>query len=126
MDNKPTDMTSIGLPISDETGRITNVVPVLSPGTAMLVSYKQNEDFRFLIDKDQVVIGRSEEIDILLDDTTVSRQHACITKVNENYFIEDLKSLNGTYVNGNEIVKQMLNNADLVQLGRYKLVFFQG
>lgn len=125
METNFNDLTSIGIPVSDETSRIENPIPQLSPNTAMLVSYIQNEEFRFLIDKPVTIVGRNETADILLNDWTVSRNHAKIIKNEFQYIIEDTNSLNGTYVNGKSVSSQILNNGDIIQLGKYKLVFYK-
>lgn len=56
---------------------------------------------------DSVYLGRSNENDIMLDDNSVSRRHCRITNKNGRFFIEDLKSTNGTLVNGKKIDGEM-------------------
>ena len=53
--------------------------------------------------KGRVVIGRSEDADITIKDNVVSRRHAQITHEGDNYFIRDLNSTNGVFVNGKRI-----------------------
>src|SRR5436853_7587249 len=53
----------------------------------------------FLLDRHATTIGRSPECDIFLDDVTVSRRHAIVSHREGNLEIEDLGSLNGTYLN---------------------------
>lgn len=62
--------------------------------------------------------------DILLDDITVSRQHAIIEKHNEEFIMRDLGSLNGSYVNGEIINESKLHNGDKLQIGKYIFLFF--
>ncbi len=50
-----------------------------------------------------VVIGRHPECDVVIDEVSVSRRHAQIVKENGNFYVEDLRSRNGTMVNNNEI-----------------------
>ncbi len=57
---------------------------------------------------DKVVMGRSPECGLVLDTGAVSRQHAQIVKQGQSFLIEDLKSRNGTYVNGNRVAEPML------------------
>lgn len=72
-------------------------------------------------------IGRSEESDLFLNDLTVSRQHAVLAVEKDGVFIEDLGSLNGTFINGKLIDKRAtLNDGDVIQIGRFKLLYRVG
>ena len=67
----------------------------------------------------QNVIGRTDEADICLDKTEVSRCHAMITVQGTSAIIEDLGSKNGTYVNGRQLEgPATLNNGDEIWIGR--------
>ncbi|MCA9098159.1 MAG: FHA domain-containing protein, partial [Planctomycetaceae bacterium] len=57
----------------------------------------------YSLEKDEVFLGRLPECDIVLDSNMVSRKHARVFKVGEEYFIEDLGSGNGTTVNGERL-----------------------
>ena len=77
-----------------------------------------------LRDKQKIYIGRSNECDIVLDTDTISRKHAVIEKVeNEDvFYIKDLGSVNGTFVNGRKIYsKARLLLTDVIFIGKYKL-----
>lgn len=52
------------------------------------------------IDQDEVIIGRDADNDVQIDNVAVSREHAKIIRGPNSYFIEDLNSTNGTFVNG--------------------------
>ena len=71
-------------------------------------------------------LGRAEDSDISLDDITVSRRHAEITKIGGAYFVRDLGSLNGTYVNQRRIDESPLRDGDDLQVGKFHLCFFEG
>jgi FHA domain-containing protein/zinc ribbon protein len=71
----------------------------------------------------QTLIGRSPECDVFLDDVTVSRRHAELSREGETFTIRDLGSLNGTYVNRKRIESVVLENDDEVQIGKYRLTF---
>jgi FHA domain-containing protein/zinc ribbon protein len=73
----------------------------------------------------QTLIGRSPECDIFLDDVTVSRRHAEITRDGDEFTIRDLGSLNGTYVNRKRIEAVALQDDDEVQIGKYRLTFLK-
>ncbi len=80
---------------------------------------------KFLIKKDTLTIGRSTNSDILLDDITVSRQHAIIKRIEKEFILKDLNSLNGTYLNGEIIDNDVtLKNGDKIQIGKYIFIFF--
>ncbi len=72
-----------------------------------------------------MTIGRTPESDLFLDDITVSRHHAKIVAESGGYFIEDLASLNGTYVNRKRIERHRLFDGDELQVGKFKLSFLQ-
>ena len=100
------------------------IITELSPGTAMFVILAgPGKGSRYLIDSDEVSIGREPSSDIFLDDITVSRKHA-ILKKKSAYIVEDLNSLNGTYLNANSISKSSLGNGDELQIGKFRLTFF--
>jgi pSer/pThr/pTyr-binding forkhead associated (FHA) protein len=82
---------------------------------------------RFALDKDVVTAGRHPESDIFLDDITVSRRHAEVRRTADGgYEACDTGSLNGTYLNRERIDTTPLANGDELQIGKFKLVFFQG
>ena len=77
----------------------------------------------FVIDGDQARIGRSPEAEVFLDDVTVSRNHALLVRRRDGVYIDDLGSLNGTYVNRRRIESHKLQDGDELQVGKYKLTF---
>jgi pSer/pThr/pTyr-binding forkhead associated (FHA) protein len=73
-----------------------------------------------------MVLGREAINDIVLQDPEVSRRHARITFQGDRYYIEDLGSTNGTFVNGQRIsVPTWLNNGDLIEMGESLSITFQ-
>jgi hypothetical protein len=77
----------------------------------------------FLLEQDRLTVGRRPESDIFLDDVTVSRDHAILVRRNGEYYLDDLGSLNGTYVNRSRIESHRLSNGDELQVGKYKLAY---
>ena len=75
------------------------------------------------IERDSITIGRDVKSDIVLDDILVSRYHAKIVFQDQHYFIQDLKSGNGIFVNGVKAVKKAIQNGDEVKVGKYTLFF---
>jgi hypothetical protein len=75
------------------------------------------------LDKDRVTIGRRPTNDIQIENLAVSGEHARIVTILNDSFLEDLNSTNGTLVNGAPIKKHILQNNDLIEIGKYKLKF---
>jgi hypothetical protein len=73
---------------------------------------------------ERTTIGRSPDCDIFLDDVTVSRTHAVLLQAGDGFRIEDLGSLNGTFLNRKRIESaEALENGDELQIGKYRLSF---
>jgi FHA domain/zinc-ribbon domain len=78
----------------------------------------------FIPQSERTTIGRSPDCDIFLDDVTVSRKHAVLVEQDGDFLIEDLGSLNGTFVNRKRIESATrLESGDEVQIGKYRLSF---
>lgn len=75
------------------------------------------------LEEKDLIIGRIPECGISLSVENVSREHARVIFRNEEYFVEDLGSTNGTYVNGIKIVKCVLRNSDQINIGGVKILF---
>ena len=74
---------------------------------------------------DKALIGRSPECDVFLDDVTVSRRHAELSREEDVFTIRDLGSLNGTFVNRRRIESAVLEDDDEVQVGKYRMTFLR-
>jgi len=98
----------------------------LETGQALLlVKRGPNAGSTFLLDQDATTVGRSTDGDVFLDDVTVSRKHAIFERRADGaWFVRDVGSLNGTYVNGEQVDETKLASGDEVQIGRFKLTFF--
>ncbi|MEZ5121654.1 MAG: FHA domain-containing protein [Solirubrobacterales bacterium] len=79
----------------------------------------------FPLDGDRMTIGRRPDSDIFLDDVTVSRDHALLVRRGGDLYLDDLGSLNGSYVNRRRIESHRLDDGDELQIGKYKLTFLQ-
>src|SRR4249920_732997 len=75
------------------------------------------------LDKERFTIGRKAHNDIQIDNLAVSGEHACIVTILNDSFLEDLGSTNGTLVNGNPIKKHILQNNDVIEIGKYKMKY---
>jgi hypothetical protein len=108
--------------LADEEGPLEEVA---TDGPALVVrSGGGRAGEHFIPQGEQTTIGRSPDNDIFLDDVTVSRKHAVLLAQSGDYVIEDLGSLNGTYVNRRRIDSgTRLESGDEVQIGKYRLSF---
>ncbi|MEX0847606.1 MAG: FHA domain-containing protein [Ilumatobacteraceae bacterium] len=70
-------------------------------------------------------LGRHPDSEIMLDDITVSRRHADIARDGNEYLVRDAGSLNGTYVNLERVDSAVLHQGDELQIGKFRLVFFE-
>jgi len=103
-----------------------NVVSNLPNGEGILLVLKgAGVGARFLLDAAETKIGRDTTNEIQLDDITVSRSHAMISK-KDGYNIKDLGSLNGTYLNAIAVRDTKINAGDEIQIGKYHLTLFIG
>ena len=75
------------------------------------------------LSKDRTSLGRRPYNDIVIDNLAVSGEHAVLQMSGTEVYVEDLNSTNGTYVNGKAIKKQLLQHADVVEIGKYKISF---
>jgi len=75
------------------------------------------------LDKPQITIGRSGKNDIVIDNMAVSRKHARIYREGPRFIVEDLKSLNGTFVNNKKVSQWILSHNDQILIGKHSLVF---
>jgi pSer/pThr/pTyr-binding forkhead associated (FHA) protein len=112
----------------DETGELVPVdledVVAQGGGAALVVRAgggRVGESFP--LERDRMTIGRRPDSDVFLDDVTVSRDHALVVRRGEEFHLDDLGSLNGTYVNRRRIESHHLADGDELQVGKYKLTF---
>ena len=77
----------------------------------------------FQLTKDRTTLGRRPYNDIVIDNLAVSGEHAALQMAGGEIYLEDLNSTNGSYVNGKSIKKQLLQNNDTVEVGKYKIRF---
>jgi len=75
--------------------------------------------------EEDTLIGRGSQCRIQLQFDNTSRLHARITFRDEEYYIEDLESTNGTFINGVQVQKCVLRNNDQIQIGDAKILFME-
>tara|TARA_S200000501_G_scaffold337506_1_gene343632 strand:+ start:323 stop:670 length:348 start_codon:yes stop_codon:yes gene_type:complete len=86
-----------------------------------ILSLLNNElmSYSWKLSNDEYSIGRSSSNKIILDDITVSREHALIKFRNKIPQINDLNSTNGVYINNQLIKEKNLKSGDKIQIGKY-------
>ena len=110
--------------LDDELGGLLNRLP---PGSAMLVVRRgPNAGSTFVLEKDETTLGRHPDSDIFLDDVTVSRRHALVRRAGGGYAVSDAGSLNGTYVDHQQVEDAELLDLNELQIGRFVLTFVIG
>ena len=111
----------------DDTGDIRPLDPetVAEEGTLVIRAGGGRAGETFQISGEQLRIGRSPDAEVFLDDVTVSRNHALLVRRRDGLYIDDLGSLNGTYVNRRRIESHRLDDGDEVQIGKYKLSYLE-
>jgi hypothetical protein len=77
----------------------------------------------FELNKERITIGRRPANDIHIDNLAVSGEHAAITTIGNDSFLEDMNSTNGTLVNNKQIKKHVLQHNDVIEFGKYQLQY---
>jgi ABC transport system ATP-binding/permease protein len=109
-------------PLDEE---VESTVRADSAAVAMMQSSQQADDY--LLNEPELLIGRDhDQAQILLDHPHVSRLHARLTTHRGRTTLEDLRSANGTYVNGRLIKSVVLQQKDRIDIGPFSLVYENG
>src|SRR4051794_7593912 len=90
---------------------------------SLFVIQGRDQGTRFRLDGSTVTLGRGTSNAVQLHDTEVSREHAEFSRRGESYYIRDLESSNGTFVNGKPVKEHELASGDQLQLGRTLLLY---
>jgi pSer/pThr/pTyr-binding forkhead associated (FHA) protein len=75
------------------------------------------------VSQDVLVIGRGQECDLVIDNLGVSRKHAEIRSEGSVLVLHDLRSGNGTFVNGRRVTQHNLNDSDGIAIGKFDIEF---
>ena len=102
---------------------LASAIASVPAGCALLVVRRgPNAPSRYLVEHDEMLIGRDADAEIFLDDMTVSRHHARVRATSEGFDVEDLQSLNGTYVDGERVTRAPLHHLAELRVGTFVLV----
>ena len=93
--------------------------------TTIIVTHEDNEvdEFDFNDGQDTISIGRRSSNDVCIPDLSVSGSHALITLEDNTFWLEDLNSTNGTYINGQVVQRQIIQTNDEIMIGKIRLTF---
>jgi hypothetical protein len=122
-------LTTITLTAVESAGEVVDEHIVISmedvpTGAGVLIVKRgPNAGSRFVLEHDVTDVGRHPKSDIFLDDVTVSRRHAEVTRRHGGFGVRDVGSLNGTYLNRERIEEAPLASGDELQIGKFRLVF---
>lgn len=101
--------------------------PSEAPREASLVEiYGPNLGRRISIERTRMRLGRGLHNDVILDDDSVSREHALIRTEDAELVLQDLGSTNGTYVNDRSVDEVTLRNSDIIKIGSVIYKFITG
>ena len=121
----PTQETGTLAPVSDRepVGRASITMPRIAPGRYLAV--EDGEDMVLYALSDLMHIGRSPSADIVLDDASVSRRHALVTRRGDATVIRDDRSLNGVTVNGVRVAEKQLADGDTIAVGHVAMRYIE-
>ncbi len=111
--------------LDEEADESTAAEAVHASPVLLIRSGGGREGEKAVLDTELLTIGRDPENHLFLDDVTVSRHHARVIRDAVGYVIEDLNSLNGTYVNRKRVERHHLTDGDELQIGKFKLGFLE-
>lgn len=94
----------------------------------LTVRVKGTEGYtRFNLGKDRTVVGRASACDLAVPTTNISREHCLLVKREDGWYVEDLNSSNGTYVNKTKLAApRKLAEKDIVKAGAARLTYHDG
>ena len=90
-------------------------------GAVVLVQSGFYEGLEVCVDRDWWVVGRGRSADLALAEPTISRSHAAIGFDADGFFVQDLGSTNGTWLNGGPAQRAVLKHGDTIQMGKLTL-----
>jgi len=91
--------------------------------TKLILKFRDTVISEHELNQEETTIGRKPENTIHIDNLAVSSRHARVLKIGKKVILEDLGSTNGTLVNGEEVNKHVLQNGDVITVGKHTLTF---
>ena len=88
-----------------------------------ILRFGGEESDKIAVIRDNISVGRAAENDVTIKDDAISKRQFHIKKTNKGYNLIDLKSANGTFVNGERIKSVFLKNKDVIKIGDEIIVF---
>jgi pSer/pThr/pTyr-binding forkhead associated (FHA) protein len=113
-----------GFPDMEPPGDIVGLFTKARP--TLILKLKETLVGKFPLKGTSLIIGRSSDNDVVIANPAVSRKHAQLVEEGGKFYIEDLNSVNGTFVNGIKVTKKQLKNGDVVLIGEHRLIFEEG
>ena len=115
--------TTLSYVPGEDTGEIVPFAACADEACLVIRSGGGRAGETYVLRDERVSIGRHPDAAIFLDDVTVSRNHAVVSREGRSWVIVDEGSLNGTYVNRRRADRTVLSDGDELQIGKYKLTF---
>ena len=123
-DSSAPDTQSVPV-FAHEDGTVSTPVPTECEVDTLIIAIGHDAHDRVELAADTMSVGRIDDSDVVLDDISVSRQHAVFLRTASGRItVRDLNSLNGTYVNGTRVEESVLRSGDEIQIGKYKIVYW--
>ncbi len=97
--------------------------PSARQGGELLLLLQVDDGPLISVRKDVFLIGRGSKCDHVIQHRSVSREHAVITRERAGWFIEDLNSANGTWLDGEQITKHKLRQGDEILISNHRMRF---
>ncbi len=93
---------------------------------SLVIIHGENLGKRYEIKGKELIIGRSTQVEIHINEENISRKHARVYKKNKIFILEDMNSTNGTFVNTKRVEVRELNDGDLILVGATLFKFIAG
>lgn len=116
-DNRPTRPISLFKPRKEKGSHKQR------PLGKLIIIYGAHLGKQYHLGLKKMLIGRTDRSDIFIDDSSASREHAFIERKDGRFILEDLKSTNGTFINGEFVDVRVLNHGDKIRIGNTVLQF---
>lgn len=113
---KPVALAEEAIPAPEKPHEAASLRVIRGPQTEMV----------FAIGDAPLIVGRSPQCDVFLNDMTVSREHATVEPGASGVVIRDANSFNGVWVNNENVDARVLKAGDVVQIGAFCLLYQEG